>query len=349
MVPTSSSDIWLPSWTINTLGDRRFYHFEHSTQKSKSPLSRDAKDFLASINTNKIDELDNAGFIVVDNYAIDPTDTEYLELLSNAEELQIPILSASDIEFVRRAHFDDVLQELEVTDNPTSIKNVEEEGESDELQLTFDGECSDVPIEELHHEILLRDPIVRGFVQNPRKDLESLVIQTPGPPRIVGTRWTIEDAQNDYIAEAWRSIDSKTWRRQWSPEEFNRDYMGPKGRAATDVVYAALWMFFDENREAVESRIPSKASIPSEALIFRQSPSEPVQKLYDENFFPHEAKHMYDMYLHMCAMYLHTYACGRSLSSESVDCSELADSGFGSGTPDASTILSRIQEYAFTL
>lgn len=87
-------------------------------------------------------------------------------------------------------------------------------------------------------------------------EIKSIILDVI-PPRIVQTRWTLEDVRNDYMAEAW-TCKSRTWTWKWDEDEFNEDYAGSGSDEfkPVDAVYAALWAFCRDNKLAVEGRLP---------------------------------------------------------------------------------------------
>ncbi|RUS23519.1 LOW QUALITY PROTEIN: hypothetical protein BC938DRAFT_475011 [Jimgerdemannia flammicorona] len=165
-----------------------------------------------------------------------------------------------------------------VPGNNAPIVNVEKEDFDDmgRLRLTFSDETAkyirddEDAIEEVYREILLRDPIVRGFIEQgddssfpfnradsyPMDKLLSMIIKDP--PRIAGTRWTIENVQNDYVTEAWESVDNKSW-------------IPSKEFTSADAARAALLIFYNENEASVKARmrrlIHSTSSLRDQAIL----------------------------------------------------------------------------------
>ncbi|RUS18208.1 hypothetical protein BC937DRAFT_89035 [Endogone sp. FLAS-F59071] len=105
--------------------------------------------------------------------------------------------------------------------------------------------------EQLDYIILLRDPIVRSFMEaDPQSD-----------DRIKQTRWRIHDVWKNYISEAWVFFDEKTYVYNWSKEDqekFDEDYGTESDTIKpTDAVRAALFVFFIANKEAVFKAKPT--------------------------------------------------------------------------------------------
>ncbi|RUS21421.1 hypothetical protein BC937DRAFT_92756, partial [Endogone sp. FLAS-F59071] len=144
------------------------------------------------------------------------------------------------------------------------------------LTLTFDENTigvDDSTDEKLKHEILLRDPIVRSFIEKHEVDQNRFsAILAWSPLRYVvyceiggctqayiteiemNTRWKISDVLEIYLSNAWffSDTDAVTCIRDWDEDKFNKEYKREfKAIKPSDAVNAALFIFYTANEDAV--------------------------------------------------------------------------------------------------
>ncbi|RUS21417.1 hypothetical protein BC937DRAFT_92752 [Endogone sp. FLAS-F59071] len=237
-------DSWLPRWTPSSLGK---HFFSSSTTRS---LSREITKF------SEVVDIEIANFVVVEDGTL-PTDPNYRAILEKARIRKLPILKVSDVEFAERY--------IRICDQPhrgltlSPVINVQEGDDTlifDESAIKYrmeDGEAEEV----LDHEILLRDPIVRSFVETPEDEQKSLIsVLDVNPLRIKKTRWKVHDVRKNYLSEAWFFTDVRTCIYAWDPDAFNDEY-GTSCDTVTPVeaVRAALFVFFIANKKSVLSRM----------------------------------------------------------------------------------------------
>ncbi|RUS15621.1 hypothetical protein BC937DRAFT_92221 [Endogone sp. FLAS-F59071] len=284
-----SEDFWLPQWTPSSLIHKRFFEF-HLKERKERPLEyvQGQTLFPETLDICWVDSMEKADFFVVDD-DIQPTDVEYLEILSKAKKQCIPILTRTDVEvrlsefstlfrahnyianppnsdpffspLIIYVHFYHHIRLVHGSENPVQFENVQED--DDGHKLTFDEKNIESlqredAIEILEHEILLRDPIVRRYVdlsEEAYKEWDSKLERMfdNDPRRVVRTRWRIEDVLANYFSEAWHFLSTTTCMWRWDEEKFNRDYGTPSDLfKPAEVARAALFEFFDDNEETVE-------------------------------------------------------------------------------------------------
>ncbi|RUP49861.1 hypothetical protein BC936DRAFT_141177 [Jimgerdemannia flammicorona] len=276
----TSTPAWLPQWTPHSLAGNPFFYLHGDGSKAWLSANRQSQTrifFPNSINVHLVEQIEDAQFVVIDD-DFQPTDKTYQAILEQARQLRIPVLIGSAIEAANRV-FLSSKETSKVSLNSQEIVNVDEDEDDDGYsRLTFDENTikaigvNKEATEYLHHQILLRDTIVRRFAEaktstNNRYNLEivsfqhdELRVMVKDPPRIAGTRWKLDDVLSDYLAEAYTFVDRRTCIRQWDEAEFNKDYGTPYGEdefKPADAVFTALYHFFCENKKAVEELLPS--------------------------------------------------------------------------------------------
>ncbi|RUP47201.1 hypothetical protein BC936DRAFT_146019 [Jimgerdemannia flammicorona] len=220
-----STSAWLPQWTPHSLAGNHFFYF-------RSGQGDDSKAWLPT-DRQLVEKIEDSKFVVVDD-DFQPTSKAYRDILERARELRIPVLTRSGIEAADRV-FRASKETREVTSNLNSpeIVNVDEDQDDKErFRLTFAEHTIDAigvnkkATEYLHHQILLRDPIVREFADKTStiNGRHSRVKIDQDPPRIAGTRWKLDDVLSDYLAEAYSFVNRRTCIRNWNEDEFNDDY-----------------------------------------------------------------------------------------------------------------------------
>ncbi|RUP47272.1 hypothetical protein BC936DRAFT_145917 [Jimgerdemannia flammicorona] len=264
----SSSEIWLPRWTPHSLVGKRFYHLRSDVRPVKTWLSEDKQIrqyFPSSINITIVNGIEQAEFVVVDN-EIKPTDHEYLTILQKARDRHIPILKTSDVEvcsnslpagpsktsssFWRIACFMPMLKR--------PVKYHDSEGR---FRLTFKQHTfknDEDTLEDMHHQVLLRDPIVRGFATwlDPNCRDRFCKMTATSPLRIAHTRWKVTDVLNDYVNEAY-TLQDRTFVRQWDEEKFNDEFESFSGGfKPTEAIRASLFMFFKAHEKTIRELLP---------------------------------------------------------------------------------------------
>ncbi|RUS15991.1 kinase-like domain-containing protein, partial [Endogone sp. FLAS-F59071] len=276
---SAPEDRWIPSWTPSTLLGNSFFYLSLSlTEPLLECWDQESETYFPeTIKIVRAETIEQARFVLVDD-AVPPDEEEYTNILNRAKALQLPILTVEDVKVVHHYFFVDqqfdkykLLKNLNT--NPIGAVEVLEENIDERFQLTFSevfniSKDSEDLAEVQKHEVLLRDPIVRKFIReepsadifcNPDStEIQSILVLNAVPPRIIGTRWTLEDVRNDYMAEAWACVRNRTWIWKWDEDEFNEDYAasGSDEFKPVDAVHAALWAFCRDNKFAVESRLP---------------------------------------------------------------------------------------------
>ncbi|RUS34335.1 hypothetical protein BC938DRAFT_481120 [Jimgerdemannia flammicorona] len=257
----SSSEIWLPRWTPHSLVGKQFYHLRSDVRPVKTWLSEDKQIrqyFPSSINITIVNGIEQAEFVVVDN-EIKPTDHEYLTILQKARDRHIPILKTSDVELADRLFRAYVEETSQIS---TQIFPVHEDHDSEgRFRLTFKQHTfknDEDTLEDMHHQVLLRDPIVRGFATwlDPNCRDRFCKMTATSPLRIAHTRWKVTDVLNDYVNEAY-TLQDRTFVRQWDEEKFNDEFESFSGGfKPTEAIRASLFMFFKAHEKTIRELLP---------------------------------------------------------------------------------------------